>query len=137
MAPPVPSDPTTLLQIGEVAERVGLSLRTVRYYEEQGLLTPERRTTGGFRLFSVAQVDRLLVIKQMKSLGFTVQEMRALLDARDILRDTGSGTEARTAARAELAAYATRAAERLEQLRSKLRDAEGLAERLRDEAGMA
>ena len=54
-----------LLQIGEVADRVGLSLRTVRYYEEQGLLTPASRTSGGFRLYSEAQVDRLALIKQM------------------------------------------------------------------------
>ncbi len=77
------------LHIGEVAERVGLSLRTVRYYEEQGLLTPEARSAGGFRLYTELQVDRLALIKQMKPLGFTVQEMRELLDARDALREPG------------------------------------------------
>src|SRR4051812_28332313 len=96
MAPSAP-DPTTappLLQIGEVAERVGLSLRTVRYYEEQGLLTPESRTAGGFRLFSEEQVDRLLLIKQMKPLGFSVQEMCDLLDARDVARGAHTGDRA-------------------------------------------
>src|ERR1700754_997505 len=72
-----------LLQIGEVAERVGLSLRTVRYYEEQGLVEPESRSPGGFRLYSEYQVDRLELIKQMKPLGFTVHEMCELLEARD------------------------------------------------------
>src|SRR4051794_19659521 len=56
-------------QIGEVAERVELSLRTVRYYEEMGLITPERRTDGGFRLYTEENVQRLLAIKQMKPLG--------------------------------------------------------------------
>ena len=79
-------DAGKLLQIGEVAERVSLSLRTVRYYEEQGLLEPESRTSGGFRLYSEDQVDRLALIEEMKPLGFTVQEMRELLDARDQLR---------------------------------------------------
>ena len=68
------------LHIGEVAERVGLSLRTVRYYEEQGLFEPAGRTDGGFRLYTDSEVDRLLLIKQMKPLGFTVQQMRELLD---------------------------------------------------------
>lgn len=112
-----------LLQIGEVADRVGLSLRTVRYYEEQGLLTPESRTTGGFRLFSEVQVDRLLLIKQMKPLGFTVQEMRELLDARD-------GAQKETLMR-----FAEEAAVRVAKLRKQLSQAEGLADQLRAEAG--
>nr|MDT0665545.1 MerR family DNA-binding transcriptional regulator [Micromonospora sp. DSM 115978] len=42
---------SVLLQIGDVAKQVGLSLRTVRFYEEAGLLTPAKRTPGGFRLY--------------------------------------------------------------------------------------
>lgn len=42
-----------LLQIGEVAEAIGLSLRTVRYYEQMGLISPERRSQGGFRLYTL------------------------------------------------------------------------------------
>jgi DNA-binding transcriptional MerR regulator len=128
-----PSAP--LLQIGEVAERVGLSLRTVRYYEEQGLLTPESRSTGGFRLFSEDQVDRLLLIKQMKPLGFTVQEMRELLDARDALRAPDGSDELRHAAAATLSQYADAAAERCAKLLKQIRQAEGLAGQLRREAG--
>ncbi len=82
------------LHIGDVAERVGLSLRTVRYYEEQGLFAPAGRTDGGFRLYTDEQVDRLLLIKQMKPLGFTVQQMRELLDARDALEAGDEGTRA-------------------------------------------
>jgi DNA-binding transcriptional MerR regulator len=125
---------TGLLQIGEVADRVGLSLRTVRYYEEQGLLTPESRTTGGFRLYSEEQVDRLALIKQMKPIGFTVQEMRELLDARDTARDRHARAPQRRAAREQLAAYATSAAERCEKLRRQLQQAEGLAGQLRAES---
>jgi MerR-like DNA binding protein len=66
-----------LLQIGEVAERVGVSLRAVRYYEEQGLIVPETRTAGGFRLYCDDQIERLSLIKQMKPLGFTIDRVRA------------------------------------------------------------
>ena len=75
-----------LHQIGEVADGLGLSLRTVRYYEEMGLITPAERTEGGFRLYSDEEIERLALIKEMKPLGFTVQEMRALLAAQDALR---------------------------------------------------
>lgn len=128
-------DPTTdLLQIGEVAERVGLSLRTVRYYEEQGLLTPQTRTAGGFRLYAEEQVRRLELIKQMKPIGFTVQEMRELLDARDAVRAADTDPARRRAARERLAAYADDAAARCEKLRKQLRQADGLADDLRREA---
>ena len=124
------AEPFKLLQIGEVAERVELSLRTVRYYEEQGLLEPESRSPGGFRLYSEDQVDRLALIKQMKPLGFTVQEMRELLDARDALRSTGD-----PAAADKLSAYADDAAKRCAKLSKQLEQAKGLAGQLRREAG--
>lgn len=123
-----------LLQIGEVAERVGLSLRTVRYYEEQGLLEPESRSPGGFRLYGTGQVDRLALIKQMKPLGFTVQEMRELLGARDSLRGAPDAAVAAAAA-AKLAAYADAAATRCAKLSEQLEQAKGLAGQLRQEAG--
>lgn len=68
-----------LAQIGEVGERVGLSLRTLRYWEEVGLVTPSARTEGGFRLYSDEDVARILVLKQMKPLGLTLDEMKGLL----------------------------------------------------------
>lgn len=49
------------MQIGEVADRTGLSLRTLRYYEEVGQVRPSTRTSGGFRLYSETDVARLLL----------------------------------------------------------------------------
>jgi len=120
-----------LLQIGEVAERVGLSLRTVRYYEEMGLLMPHDRTGGGFRLYTEDQVERLELIKQTKPLGFTVQEIRELLDATDALRSDESDDEARAAAAAQLRRFAKAAAERVAELREQLARAEDFAKQLR------
>ncbi len=74
------SSRTGLLQIGQVAERTGLSLRTIRFYEENGLVRPTSRSEGGFRLYSDDDVARLEVIKRMKPLGFRLEEMQELLD---------------------------------------------------------
>ncbi|MEV6612557.1 MerR family transcriptional regulator [Streptomyces sp. NPDC051051] len=73
------------MQIGEVAARTELSLRTIRHYEDAGLVTPSARSQGGFRLYTEADVVRLMVIRRMKPLGFTLDEMRGLLEAMDRL----------------------------------------------------
>jgi DNA-binding transcriptional MerR regulator len=116
------------LHIGDVAERVGLSLRTVRYYEEQGLFEPAGRTDGGFRLYTDREVDRLLLIKQMKPLGFTVHQMRELLEAHDAL--SGGDRAERLAAESRIAEFARQAVERCEELRDQLSRAEEFAHRL-------
>lgn len=72
-----------LVQIGVLAEQVGLSLRTVRYYEEVGLVTPIARSKGGFRMYGPDQKERLLVLKTMKPLGFTLEEMREIVGTLD------------------------------------------------------
>ncbi|WP_026066110.1 MerR family transcriptional regulator, partial [Actinoalloteichus spitiensis] len=73
------------MRIGEVAERTELSLRTIRHYEEAGLVEPSGRSQGGFRLYTEADVQRLMVIRRMKPLGFTLEQMRDLLDATERL----------------------------------------------------
>ncbi|MGY1707702.1 MerR family transcriptional regulator [Geodermatophilus sp. SYSU D00697] len=78
-----------LLQIGQVAERTGLSLRTIRFYEESGLVVPTARSEGGFRLYSSEDVARLEVVKRMKPLGFSLEEMRELLT---LLADLAAAT---------------------------------------------
>ncbi|MFI7153426.1 MerR family transcriptional regulator [Nonomuraea sp. NPDC050022] len=78
------------LHIGEVATRTGLSLRTIRHYDEVGLVRPSARSQGGFRLYTEADVARLMVIRRMKPLGFTLEEMGELLSITDRLDDTGA-----------------------------------------------
>jgi DNA-binding transcriptional MerR regulator len=79
-----------LLQIGEVADRAGLSLRTVRYYEEVGLVVPSARTNGGFRLYAERDLERLLLVKRMKGLRLSLEEMRELVDVLEQPTDVAS-----------------------------------------------
>ncbi|MCS5487271.1 MerR family transcriptional regulator [Curtobacterium flaccumfaciens pv. beticola] len=81
------ADLPTTMHIGELAERAGMSLRTIRHYDEVGLLVPSGRTTGGFRVYTGDDLERLLVIRRMKPLGFTLDEMAELLRVVDGLRD--------------------------------------------------
>lgn len=96
------------MHIGVVAERTGLSLRTLRHYDDVGLLTPSARSDGGFRLYTTADVDRLLLIRRMKPLGFTLDEMADVLDAVTALERDGDDA----AARQRLADYIGSAEER-------------------------
>jgi DNA-binding transcriptional MerR regulator len=79
------SDTSTTMHIGSVAERTGLSLRTLRHWDEVGLVTPSGRTDGGFRLYTEADVDRILLVRRMKPLGFSLDQMADLLDVADRL----------------------------------------------------
>ena len=81
------------MQIGEVANRTGLSLRTIRYYEEMGLVVPSARTTGGFRLYTESDVARLMLIKRMKPLEFSLEEMSELLGTLDALERPDDGSD--------------------------------------------
>jgi DNA-binding transcriptional MerR regulator len=75
-------------QIGAVAERLDLSLRTIRYYEEIGLVSPSGRTEGGFRLYTESDIERLRLVKVLKPIGMSLEAMSELLECADRL---GSG----------------------------------------------
>lgn len=123
------------MQIGEVAARTELSLRTIRHYEETGLVLPSARSQGGFRLYTEADVARLMVIRRMKPLGFTLDEMRALLEATDRLdADEALPPEEREELLARIRGFEEVTRQRVDDLRTQLSRAEEfaatLAERL-------
>ena len=117
------------MQIGEVVERTGLSHRTIRYYEEMGLLTPAGRTEGGFRLYDEDGIDRLLLIMPMKPLGFSIEEIRDLLTAYDTLAATEKGSAAYARARSVLDAAIAQAEERIAELKAATARAEAFTRR--------
>ncbi|HVR31398.1 MAG TPA: MerR family transcriptional regulator [Acidimicrobiia bacterium] len=98
-------------QIGAAAEAVGLSLRTIRYYEEIGLVTPTGRTDGGFRLYTDADIDRLRLVKALKPVGMSLETMGELLiraDALEAAIDSGTEVESAASAFEEVLAVARR-----------------------------
>lgn len=73
------------LQIGEVAERTGVTQRTLRFYEEKGLLKPPTRMEGGFRLYSQDDIQRVERIRQLqKLLGFSLAEIKEMVEAEEV-----------------------------------------------------
>jgi MerR family copper efflux transcriptional regulator len=74
----------SLLKIGEVASLSGLPVKTVRYYEEIGLLTPTvERSQSGYRLFNGQIINRLAFIKRAQSLGLSLGEIKDILNIHD------------------------------------------------------
>lgn len=120
-------------QIGEVAERTRLSLRTIRYYEEVGLVVPSSRSQGGFRLYSEGDIARLLLVRRMKPLDFSLDEMRELLQTLDALDDPTTPGAERGALIDRLDMYRLAVEERCAGLREQLATAEAFAGELREE----
>ncbi|MFG2683117.1 MerR family transcriptional regulator [Streptomyces sp. NPDC048392] len=119
------------MQIGEVAERTGLSLRTIRHYEEVGIAVPSARSKGGFRLYTEADVERLMVVRRMKPLDFSLEETRELLDLVDRLEAAGEDGGDTERLRERLDGYRQVVDARCETLRARLEMAEDFAATLR------
>src|SRR4051794_17716577 len=89
------------LKIGEVAERSGVNLQTVRYYERERLLPEAPRLASGYRVFSGDTVRRVRFIKRAQELGFTLAEIRELLTLR--VDESRSSAEVRSIAERKIA----------------------------------
>jgi DNA-binding transcriptional MerR regulator len=74
----------SLVKIGELSKSSGLSIKTIRYYEDLDLIQAVKRTKGGFRLFEEkTTLMRLQFIKQAQRLGMSLEEIRQILEVRD------------------------------------------------------
>lgn len=107
------------MHIGELADKTGLSLRTIRHYDEIGLLKASARTEGGFRLYSPDDVSRLMLIRRMKPLGFTLDEMTTLLAVIDTRQGTRADADS-SATRQQLDAFITDTVARRQKLYEQL-----------------
>lgn len=109
--------------IGEVADRTGLSLRTLRHWEEMGLVTPTGRSDGGFRLYAEEDVQRVLLARALKPADFSLDELHEVLRLRDDLAtDLEPGERAQS--EAALKGFLLRAELRCKLLRERLVGAE-------------
>jgi DNA-binding transcriptional MerR regulator len=72
------------MKVGDVASRTGLSVRTLHYYDEIGLLQPSHHTNSQHRLYGPPELERLQQIKSLRQLGFSLDEIRACLDDQEL-----------------------------------------------------
>lgn len=115
------------MHIGDMVEATGLSHRTIRHYDEVGLLPASTRSEGGFRIYTDSDLARMLVIRSMKPLGFSLEEMGELLDAVDAL----AADPQDAVARAKLDDYTRRASAKRDKLALNLQRAESFIADLR------
>lgn len=73
----------TLLKVGALAKKTGLTVRALHYYEEIGLLVPAQRSEKGYRLYGLKEVQRLQKIVSLQQLGFSLEDIKLLLDQPD------------------------------------------------------
>jgi MerR family Zn(II)-responsive transcriptional regulator of zntA len=71
------------MRIGELAEAVGTTAKTLRFYEDQGLLPPAERTSGGYRDYPTGAFARIDFIHRGQAAGLTLAQIRQILDIRD------------------------------------------------------
>ncbi|GGF34976.1 MerR family transcriptional regulator [Marmoricola endophyticus] len=120
-----------VMHIGEVASRTELSLRSLRHWDEVGLVVPSGRSEGGFRLYTADDVEKILVIRRMKPLGFSLEQMKAVMaDIETIRAATGDLHGARRRLRGVL----SEAAERRDRLTRQLAMADEFITLVRREA---
>lgn len=121
--PDASETPARLVRIHEVAAELGLTPRSIRYYEELGLLEPAARSDGAYRLFDADDVERLRFIKGLRDdAGFSLAEIGALLEderARTRNRERFRSTTNPTERRAIVADAMDRVDRQIETLRAK------------------
>ena len=120
--PRTSTDSDRLWKVGELAERTGLTVRTLHHYDAMGLLRPARRTGSNYRLYTDGDVRRLQQILSLRQIGLTLAEIGEWLEGPDA---TALAAIERQLARLRQAQQATqRLVERLERLATMLRTSE-------------
>jgi DNA-binding transcriptional MerR regulator len=76
------ADPAPSLRIGEVAQRSGLPVKTIRYYCDEGLLQPRDRSAGGYRLFDEDNLAELTIIRSLRAMDVSIPELARILEVR-------------------------------------------------------
>lgn len=131
---PDSSEPHRLMHIGEVAERTGLSPKSIRDLDAAEVLHPASRSDGGFRLYSEADVRRLLMVRRMKPLGFSLSEAAIVVDAVTAVEQAGPDDDV-SAIRSRIAVFLEDAQRRRTRLVDQLAMADEFIDGLRRAGG--
>jgi DNA-binding transcriptional MerR regulator len=92
---PQVAEDSTSMRIGELAKRAGLTTRTLRYWEEFGLVKPTDHRFSGERLYSKAQLERVIHIRELQELlGLTLAEIRIVLESEDAVERVRTARQA-------------------------------------------
>ncbi|MEO8727439.1 MAG: MerR family transcriptional regulator, partial [Acidobacteriaceae bacterium] len=97
----------TCMRIGELAERADVNVQTLRFYEREGILRVPMRNASGYRSYEQSDLERVEFIHVCQRLGFTLREIRRLVDLHEILTSPPGTTPARPAAVKELVELGT------------------------------
>ena len=100
------------LKIGQLASRSGVSIDTVRFYERRGVLPPPRRRESGYRQYSSATVERIRFTKSLQALGFSLDDIVA------VLRDVDAGVATCEQQRPRFEAVLSRIDEKIAELQT-------------------
>ncbi|MBQ1558829.1 MAG: Cd(II)/Pb(II)-responsive transcriptional regulator [Pseudomonas sp.] len=79
------------MKIGELAKKAGCRVETVRYYEREGLLPAPARSEGNYRLYGAQHLERLVFIRNCRTLDMTLEEIQRLLALRDLPQESCAG----------------------------------------------
>lgn len=124
-----------LSQIGAVAKRLEVSPRTIKYYEELGLVEPRERSLGGFRLYGERDVSRLERILRLKGLGFSLSAIREILAVRDEAQEATRATVLHESI-GRLEERERAVGRRIQELSEDLRSAESLRNELKQDIAL-
>lgn len=105
------------LRIGQLAKQAGVNVQTIRFYEREGLLAPPLRTASGYRAYTAPDLERVRVIRVCQKIGFTLKDVKVVLEPHRVLASRSAASSARTAARGRMLISARR---RLAQIDEKL-----------------
>jgi MerR family copper efflux transcriptional regulator len=121
---------TGLTRVGEVADKLKVSTRTIKYYEELGLIKLGKRSPGGFRLYGEEAVERLRRILKMKGMGFSLTAVREILAVREVAEETDKVVVLNKVVK-RLEEQEQEVAEKIRQMREEIGHAEDLVRELR------
>ena len=96
------------MRSGELAKRVGVNVETLRFYEREGLLPSPARTRSGYRQYEKCDLERVRLIRSCQEIGFTLREVKEVLELHRVLASAGRAERLKPRAQARLLAAANR-----------------------------